>query len=221
MSSQQSFSTHVDAKGSITITQNYPIVFVGSKLQEYQSYIRSGMRIAKSSVFKEQPFPGTEREILEQIHHERFNPQNPYVITGGHFHQLYVRNLGIFYNTLLDPRIPSSDKDWEWRQRIALQTLAVDLEVFRQAKKTYTTIVPLGGNRYTAMNVRTTPSDSLWAIMYTLKALTDETFIPSLYPAKTSHIHTLQTKKAGQLLLTTYKYDLELLLNDYMHLLDK
>ncbi len=216
------FSTRVSRNNEIILHQNFPITFHGGKISEFVSYVLSGLGIFSASFNKEKPLLGSEEEIIQQIHKERFDPSNPYVITGGHFHQLYVRNLGIFYNALLDSRIQMGEKDWENRQRITLQTLALDLEVFHLAKKTYTTIVPITATHYTAMNVRTTPSDQLFAIVYTLCALTDQTFISSIFPTqKNTKSYSLQTVTVGKKLLNKYAKDLQTLLLSYkQYLLD-
>ena len=62
------------------------------------------------------------KDIIHIIHQERFSPEQPYCITGGHFRDLYVRNSGIFYNALLDPRIALDERDWNNRVEIAIRT---------------------------------------------------------------------------------------------------
>lgn len=209
------FSTEITDNGEIVLKQQYPIKFIHGKFTERATYVKSGVRIATASFVQEKSFVGSEKEIIKQIHKERFDPNNLYVITGGHFHQLYVRNLGIFYNALLDGRFAFDKRDWENRQRIALQTVALDLEVFKQAKKTYTTIVPLTKKTYTAMNIRTTPSDSLFGIFFALNALVDENYIPAIFPTKAKQLFPLQTITAGKQLIATYKTTLQKLLRDY------
>lgn len=178
-------------------------------------YLKAGLHISKAKFVQEKPLHGSEEEIIRQIHAIRYNKTNPYVITGGHFYQLYVRNLGIFFNALLDARILSSNKDWIDRQEIALRTLALDLEVFRQTQKDYTTIVPIRENLFSCFNFYARPSDSLFAILYTILALTDEKFIETLFPTKQTKKHALQTKNAGQQLYKNYKISLRQLVQKY------
>lgn len=120
------------------------------------------------------PIAGNEEEIISALHTERFDPSRAYVITGGHFPDFCVRNLGIFYNSILDPRIPASEDDWANRQRITLQTLATHLELLKVAGKEYTTFAPVGPHAFAAINWNDEPSDSLFAITYTLRAATDD-----------------------------------------------
>ncbi len=203
-------------KGELELVKNGEIKFSKRKRARVYSYTKAGLSIARKTFSSEKPIFGTEDKIIEKIHQIRFSPNNPYVITGGHFHQLYVRNLGIFYNALLDPRIPSSSLDWINRQNIVLKTIALDLQVFSLAKSQYTTIIPLAGNRYTCLNMYARPSDSLYAIVYSLVALTTEGNIASLFPMQNCKTRRLQTKGAGLLLIEKYTQLLQFLLGEYL-----
>lgn len=168
------------------------------------------------------PIAGNEEEILSALHTERFDPSRAYIITGGHFPDLYVRNLGIFYSSLLDPRIPAGEDDWANRQRITLQTLAMHLELLRVAGKEYTTFAPVGPHAFAAINWNDEPSDSLFAITYTLRAATDNSFIPRRLPAPhldgSAPAHTLATQKAANGLLGEYRPAIEKELARYLTL---
>lgn len=192
-----------------------PLQFTQTPLARLTTYLQSGLRIAKASVTKEQPLIGSEQEIIKQIHEIRYNKKNPYVITGGHFSQLFVRNLGIFFNALLDPRIPTSETDWNMRQAIALKTLKVDLELFEQANQEYTTLAHVSGNSYTGLNLYARPSDSLHALVYTFNALLDDTFLEKTFPMKQLPKKQLQTKTAARKLLQKYKKNLQQLIENY------
>ena len=207
----------------ITLTQTLPLEFTHKNYHKITTYMRAGIRIGRTMIdASEKPLLGTEKEIIKQIHQIRYHAENPYVITGGHFDQIFVRNLGVFFNALLDPRIPSSDEDWYLRQSIALKTVAYDLELFKQAGREYTTLTPINASLYTGLNLYARPSDSLHAIFYTLAALTDETFIENRFPTKNGTKNPLQTKDAGQKLLKTYSHLLQKLLQRYHEeLLDK
>lgn len=204
MSHASPFRTKL-TNNTITLKQLHPIRFTHKRHHKLFVYIRSGLRIAKTPVIAhEQPLQGNEEEIIKQIHTIRYSSDNPYVITGGHFHQIFVRNLGIFFNALLDPRIPSTDEDWYLRQAIALKTVAHDLKTFKLANREYTTITQINNSLYTGLDLYARPSDSLYAIIYTLAALTDDTFVENRFPTTRIAKHPLQTKKAGGELLTTY-----------------
>jgi hypothetical protein len=94
------------------ILKEHPLVYSHNRIRKFFLYTKGGIRIIKARFHQEKPLLGSEQAIIEQIHITRFSQNNPYVITGGHFSPLFVRNLGIFYNAILDPRLPSTDHDW-------------------------------------------------------------------------------------------------------------
>ncbi len=161
---------------------------------------------------------GSDREIIEQIHQQRFNPDKPYVITGSHYSDLYMRNMGIFFNAILDPRLPSSDQDWQNRQRLALQTIAYDLAFLRANQgQAVTTIAPTGGRGFTGLNIYTEPSDSLFAVLYSLRALEDPQFVVERFPSVAStSAKPLQTTQAAQQLMQENKDTLTQAVNHYL-----
>jgi len=219
------FTTTVNKGNDIRLKKEHEITFLSSSWMKKLNYLSSGITISKNKFYYEKPLGGSEDEIIQQIHGLRFNPQTQnFVITGGHFSQLYVRNLGIFFNALLDSRIPSTIDDWIQRQRIALQTVALDLEVFKNQKKRIRPIVPVKGSRYSAMNIYTLPSDSLFAILYTLIALQDSSFINEIFPRKDEEksAYDLQTQKSAKDLFNEYRASLQFLLDQYKSdILDK
>lgn len=210
------FTTKLSSN-QIELEQQYPLEFTNKLPYRVSLYLRAGLGIGKTSIVREKKLSGNEQAIIRNIHQIRYNKSQPYVITGGHFHQIFVRNLGIFFNALLDPRIPSTKNDWYLRQSIALKTLAHDLEIFSLAGKDFTTITHIHKNLYTGLNIYARPSDSLFAIVYTLHALRDVFFIANLFPSKAAPQHTLQTKKAANLLLNTYQDALSNLITNYYH----
>lgn len=128
-----------------------------------------GIQILRKRFFSEEKFPGTQKNIIAAIHEKRFSDREKYVITGGHFSDLYVRNLGIFYADLLDNAVAKSDL--QKRQAIGIKTLTLDLQLLEQAKREPTTFTKLFGNFYMAKNIYARASDSLYAILYTLEKL--------------------------------------------------
>ncbi len=214
MQQQNVFKTSL-IKNQIVLKQSSPIRFSYQTKDRIHTYIRAGLRIGATAFDEEKKLHGKEGTIIKQIHNIRYSEKNPYVITGGHFYQIFVRNLGVFFNALLDPRISSSENDWYLRQSIALRTIAHDLETFRLAKKEFTTITPLTKDSFTGLNIYARPSDSLHAIVYTLNALIDDTFIRNIFPSKLKPMHKLQTKTAANKLLKEYKDTLENLLCTY------
>jgi len=150
----------------------------------------------------------TLNEIISDIHKLRFDPNEPYLISGDHFSMLYIRSLGIFYHSLLDPRTALDKQDWINRQKIYLQTTAYALEVFSRSPRLSTTIVPVGINSVALMNVYATPSDSLYSMLYALDVMQSTSYLENIYPSKQAGRFPLQTQNAAATLLNTYRKDL-------------
>lgn len=204
--------------GQIVLIEQFKPKLVTNIFSRGYSLFITGVRIPFYSLLtKERRLRGTEQEIIDKIHQRRFNPQKPYVITGSHYPDLYMRNMGTFFNAILDPRLSSTDLDWQNRQRISLQTVAYDLEFLAQNKQAVTTIIPLGQKKFTAVNIYKQPSDSLFSVLFSLRALTDDQFLPKLFPAlhpvKSRSLQTVATTKQ---LLATYRDSLSISINHYL-----
>jgi len=211
------FVSEVMSTGELLVKKVRQPVFLFFFWVRFLAKLKSGVRIVWYGLLGEKVLNGSEAEIIEQIHAERFDPTKPYVITGSHYSDLYMRNLGVFFNALVDPRLPSSEKDWQNRQRIALQTLVLDLEFLRDHGKAVTTITPLGQFNFSGVNFYTEPSDSLFAVLYTLCALRDEKFIENCFPAeKLVLAKKLRTQQAADELLREYKSVLEKVVQEYL-----
>lgn len=216
------YTTSLDETGQIHVNEHFAPKFINSPLAKFYALVKTGIRIPLYSVFlKEERVADTESEIIDTIHRLRFDPSKPYVITGGHYSDLYIRNLGIFFNALLDPRLPTSPEDWQNRQRIALQTVQYDLEFFRQSGHAVTTIVPLDRQAFVGVNIYTEPSDAVHAVLYTLSALRDNSFLANRFPSTASHsAYLLQTTSAADQLLEEYRPALTTVINSYLANLD-
>lgn len=148
------------------------------------------------------------QDIIRDIHILRFDPNEPYLISGDHFSTLYIRSLGIFYHTLLDPRTALDDSDWSNRQRIYLQTTAYALDVFKDAPRLSTTIVPVGMSSVSLMNVYTPPSDTLYSLLYALDVMSSTETLEDTYRIDITPQYQLQTRAAAQELLHTHRTNL-------------
>lgn len=211
------YTTAINKYGKIILINKYKMELKNTFLHRLFGLLRAGIRIIFYSLtHAEKPLSGDEEKIINQIHQLRFNPKHPYVITGSHYSDLYMRNLGIFFNALLDPRLPTTEVDWTNRQRIALQTVAYDLDFLQSTGQAVTTIMPGFGGTFTSVNIYAPPSDALFAIVYTLKALTDSTFVSRVFPAQTRSRFALQTVDAALELLATYRQTLTIALDQYL-----
>lgn len=138
----------------------------------FSSYIGGGQKAEQTSV----------DEIIAEIHGLRFQPDYPYLISGDHFSVLYPRSLGIFYHSTLDPRTALSDEDWQNRQHLYLKTTAYALQVYAQADRLSTTIVPVGPRSVALMNIYAPPSDTLYSLLYALWVMQRPQEFFSRYP---------------------------------------
>ena len=114
---------------------------------------------------------GTIQSITADIHEQRFDPSKPYLISGDQFDGLYLRNLSIFYQGLLDPHTALNTTDWHNRQRIAVQSLAYALSATQQLKYPVTTLLPITPRGVIAVNFWNYPSDTMFSLFQLLQKL--------------------------------------------------
>jgi len=168
------FQTRVLDGGRIELFEAYKPSFSMNWLAKGTAYARAGARIVIYRRLTEKSLGTTTPEVIRNIHAIRFDPTKPYVITGTHYSDLYVRNLGIFFNELTNEELSAasdSPTNLQDRQRIALQTVALDLAFLQSTRTLVTTIAPLGGSHFTGVNFYEEPSDSLHAVLFTLQKL--------------------------------------------------
>lgn len=180
--------------------------------------LRNLIRFLRSTLHPEQKLGSNEETILQKIHQKRFNQSNKYLITGGHFSDLFVRNTGIFYNSILDPRIPSTQEDYNNRQLIIYKTVTFALDDFLKYKKDTTTISLLTSKMSVVSNIYARASDSLYSILYGLVTLQSPDHLISLYPStneKSSLTFNQDIKAKTLKIINTNTLGLESLLNNY------
>jgi hypothetical protein len=167
---QPPFTTsYVD--GHVTLTQNYkPHVYSGW-WADIIGFYKQAVSIVWSRYSQAKIPANSEEAIIAAIHAERFDPSKPYVISGDQFDGLYLRNMGVFYQDLLNKQAVLNDTDWHNRQRIAVQTVAYGLEAITQLQKPVTTLLPISPRDILAINVYSYPSDTLFSMMTTLDKL--------------------------------------------------
>lgn len=176
------------------------------------AYLKSGWHILTGKFSGgSKASASTVDEIIEQIHDLRFDPAEPFLISGDHFSVLYPRSLGIFYHTLLDPRTALDTEDWRNRQLIYLKTTAYALQVFAESDRMTTTIVPIGPKSVALMNVYAPPIDTLYSLLYALRVMQDERVLLEQYPfgrATWVDLPPLATKQAAKDLTDQYRISL-------------
>lgn len=165
-------TSYVD--GHVTLAQNYkPHVYSGW-WADVIGFYKQAVSIVWSRYNQAKIPANSEEAITAAIHAERFDPSKPYVISGDQFDGLYLRNMGVFYQDLLNKQAVLNDNDWHNRQRIAVQTVAYGLEAVTQLQKPVTTLLPISPHDILAINVYTYPSDTIFSLMTTLDKLDND-----------------------------------------------
>lgn len=209
---QQPYKTSVSPQG-ISVQKQFDLHTYDSSFARGLGYYKSGFLIMQNTYFGSRLAPSdTVDGIIGDIHKLRFDPSKPYLISGDQFSVLYPRNLGVFYNSLLDPHTALNQQDWQNRQRIYLQSALYALDAFSSAHDLTTTIVPIGPHSavLTEVHPGSVPSDTLYGVLYALNTLQN----PDQYANDTPY--RLQTTEATKHIISTRKDDLAKLLAIYL-----
>ncbi len=174
--------------GQIGLNKNQNLRAFNNPFSKALGYLKSGGHIFGANFVKEAGFENQNlEEIIQNTHNLRFGSNVPYIISGGHFSVFYPRSLGIFYHAVLDPNLSESEKDWQNRQMAYLKTTAFALDSFRECGDLYTTIVPLGENSITCIQIYHYPSDSLYSVLFALSNLLDNSeYLDIFHPDSTN-----------------------------------
>lgn len=171
---QAPYRTSVNRRGIIEYHELYRLKVYTGPLANVLGYVKSGFLIVQNTFFGSKRAQGGDASaIIDHIHQLRFDPKHPYLISGDQFSVLYPRNLGVFYNQLLDPNTAHSQQDWEGRQRIYLQSVLVAIDGLSAATDPRTTIVPMGPRHAVLTQVHPggTGSDQVYGLLYALDQL--------------------------------------------------
>lgn len=184
---------------------------------------KAGFHIAAGALRGQPSAAGDELdEILDEIDRLRFDPDDPYIITGDHFSVFYPRNLGVFYLPAVDPRIAPDDASWERRQRAYLQSAAYAVEAFTAHGRPTTTLVPTGARSVAPVDIYHYPSDALYGTLYALRALQTDEDLRRTYPFPAPGAQDgqeergLETAAASRRLVAENRAALAALLDDYL-----
>lgn len=168
------YETYVDESGQIRYHQVYKPVVLADPISDLLGYYRSGFLIVQNTFFGGKPISSeSSDEIIKSIHERRFDPSKPYLISGDQFSVLYPRNLGVFYNQLLDPNTALSKSDWENRQRIYLQSVLFAIDGLSVGDKPKTTLVPVAPRVVASTTVHPgdVGSDAVYGTLFAMKQL--------------------------------------------------
>ncbi len=194
----------------IIVHQNYTFTVHGSKIAGLFGYYVSGFLIARNTFLGSKPAHATtETDIISEIHNLRFDPDRPYLISGDQFSVLYPRNLGVFYNQLLDPEIALNKADWQHKQQIYLQSVLVAIDGLSASDDVRTTIVPIGRRRAVLTQVHPggVGSDQVYGLLYALHALHTQTNHP---------LYKMLTIQAVDEILMNRREQLQSIVNNYL-----
>lgn len=209
---QQPFTTDVGRNGEITYTQHFTPYVLSDPISDFIGYYRQGFLIVQNTFFGGDELEHTTSEdIIGEIHDIRFDPDKPYLISGDQFSVLYTRNLGVFYNQLLDPNTAQSEEDWHNRQRIYLQSVLYATEGLSVGDTPKTTLVPIGPRAVTHTSVHPGDygSDTVYGLLYAIDKMNSEnTSVDGKYK--------IQTKNSINRLLSEKHDKLEKIVNVYL-----
>ncbi|MDH5533410.1 MAG: hypothetical protein OEX81_03220 [Candidatus Pacebacteria bacterium] len=196
--------------GNIVIKGSEDLTLRGGRYIGGLAKLKSGWHIVSSRFTGgKKASSNTVDEIIKEIHLIRFDPSEPYLISGDHFSMLYPRSLGIFYHSLLDDRTALSETDWKNRQVIYLKTLTYASNIYSQSSELSTTIVPVGPGSVALMNIYAVPSDTLYSLLFAYQQLIDNSYQRDNYPYDNDISYDLATKEAATKLLAEHKDSLK------------
>lgn len=207
------FSITIDPHAQVNLEDSQiKINYDGSLILQDEAFFKNLAKLKSSWHIVSSKFSGSHKastssvdEIIQEIHQLRFDPNEPYLISGDHFSVLYPRSLGIFYHSLLDQRTALDAQDWQNRQVIYLKTLAYALEVYNQTDQLSTTIVPVGPRSVALMNIYAQPSDTLYSLLFALQQLQDNSYQTDQYPFEVAdQQYQLETTMVAQDLQQNY-----------------
>ncbi|HEV2412407.1 MAG TPA: hypothetical protein VGS28_01220 [Candidatus Saccharimonadales bacterium] len=167
---QAPFTTHF-SNGKVVLTTRYTPHFYSGWLASAVGYYEQAVTVVWDRLSSPKMPAGSEQSIVDNIYKLRFNPNKPYIISGDQFGGLYIRNMSIFYQDLLDPQTAINTTDLHNRERIAVQSLAYALSSMQQLHHPVTTLLPITPRRALAFNFWNYPSDSMFSIFALLTKL--------------------------------------------------
>jgi len=208
----QPYTTAVE-NGEITYTQRYKTWVLSNPVADLLGYYKQGFLIVENTLFGGKRINATdENAVIDEIHHIRFDPSKPYLISGDQFSVLYPRNLGVFYNQLLDPNTAHSQLDWENRQRIYLQSALFAIDGLADSDIPKTTLIPIGPRTIVTTQVHPGDigSDSVYGLLYSLDAMRSER-------VSKSGEYRVQTSKSVERILSERRSHLQHIVTGYVN----
>lgn len=206
------YKTFVRSNGEIGYERTYKLRVYAGPVANLGGYIKSGFLIVQNTFFGFKHARGkTAPEIISDIHRQRFDPNRPYLISGDQFAVLYPRNLGVFYNQLLNPNTALDQTDWENRQRIYLQSVLLAIDGLSASHNPRTTIIPIGTRHAVLTQVHPggIGSDQVFGLFYALNDMHSTT-------TSDDGAFVLQTESAVDQILQDHATELQFIYDSYI-----
>jgi hypothetical protein len=208
------YRSFVTRSGDIDYEQVYQMhVFTGRFADFMAYYAKFTFLIVQNTFFGGRPAHGdTPETIVADIHRQRFDARWPYLISGDQFSVLFPRNLGVFYNQLLNPNTALSQEDWQGRQQIYLQSVLFAIDGLSASSDPRTTIMPIGARHVILNQVHPggTGSDQVYGLFYALTQLRGQTVSDNGRYRQT-------TKTAAQRVIAERRHELQFIYDSYMN----
>lgn len=207
----QPYTTRIE-NDSVVYKQHYETWVWSNPLADLLGYYKQGFLIVENTLLGGKRINATNANaVIDEIHSIRFDPSKPYLISGDQFSVLYPRNLGVFYNQLLDPNTAHSQLDWENRQRIYLQSALFATDGLADSDVPKTTLIPIGPRTIVTTQVHPgdVGSDSVYGLLFSLDAMrSDRT-------SRSGEYH-VQTRKSVERILREKQKKLEHIVTSYV-----
>lgn len=120
--------------------------------------------------------------LYEETVKNTFKPDDIIFLTTGdpHSRAFYLRNFGVFYTGLTNPQNAINEEDYINRITITIESLSFVLDLFEEESFS-TTVVPVGGDYFVAVNYFAPPSDSLLGVLTALESLSSPEYESLIY----------------------------------------
>lgn len=207
----QPYTTIVE-NGVVTYAQHYETWVWSNPLADFLGYYKQGFLIVENTLLGGKRINATDANaVIDEIHHIRFDPSKPYLISGDQFSVLYPRNLGVFYNQLLNPNTAHSKLDWENRQRIYLQSTLFAIDGLADSDVPKTTLIPIGPRTIVTTQVHPgdVASDSVYGLLHALDTMRTDN-------VSTSGEYKIQTQQSVERILREKQPELAHIVKSYV-----
>ncbi len=209
---EKPYYTFVNQNGDIEFRQKYKMEVYTNPVADLLGYYKSGFLILQNTLFGGGPARGkTPDEVINSIHDKRFDADKPYLISGDQFSVLYPRNLGVFYNQILNPNTALDQNDWQDRQKLYLQSVLFAIDGLSASNSPKTTIVPIGQRQVVLTQVHPggVGSDQVYGVFFAIHKM-------QTAASSNNHKYRIQTIDSANFLAYTRQSQLQKMFDNYI-----